>query len=179
MPPTPSGRERTFAPDDLIVSKTDPRGRITYANDVFLRVSGYTADEVVGQPHNLIRHPGMPAGIFKLLWDTISSGREIFAYVDNLAKNGDHYWVLAHITPTYDDHGRLDGYHSNRRLPAPGAVRQVESLYREMLAVESRPGGSRAAAEAGLAHLQSVLAREGVDYDEFVWSVIESGRRAA
>ncbi|GAB47226.1 PAS domain-containing protein [Mobilicoccus pelagius] len=178
MAPIPTGRERTFSPDDLIVSKTDPKGRITYANDVFLRISGYEAEEVVGQPHNLVRHPAMPAGLFKLLWDTISDGREVFAYINNLAKNGDHYWVLAHVT-TADDRGHLDGYHSSRRVPDPHAVRAAEAVYRDMLAVESRTSGGRAAAEAGLAHLNGVRERDGRSYDELVWSLIETGRRSA
>lgn len=98
MPTTPTGQARTFAPDELIVSKTDPKGRITYANDVFLRVSGYELDEVIGQPHNIIRHPEMPRAVFRLLWRQLAAGQEVFAFINNLAKNGDHYWVLAHVT---------------------------------------------------------------------------------
>ena len=97
--PTPTGRERTFGPDELIVSKTDLKGRMTYANDVFLRISGYDLDELIGQPHSLIRHPEMPRGLFRLLWQRISTGHEVFAFINNLAKTGDHYWVLAHVTP--------------------------------------------------------------------------------
>ena len=96
-----TGVERTFGEDEIIVSKTDLTGRITYANDVFLRISGYAEAEVLGQPHSIIRHPGTPRAVFSLLWRTIESGREIFAYVVNRAKNGDHYWVLAHVTPTF------------------------------------------------------------------------------
>ncbi|WP_237051414.1 PAS domain-containing protein [Magnetospirillum sp. ME-1] len=106
---TPSGRERTFAHDELIVSKTDPKGRLTYVNDVFLTVSGYTESEVMGKPHSVIRHPEMPRCVFKLLWDTIADGREIFAYVNNMAKNGDNYWVFAHVTPNFDAAGQIIG----------------------------------------------------------------------
>ena len=101
----PTGEERTFGADELIVSKTDPRGVITYANDVFLRVSGYDMDEVVGRPHNLIRHPDMPRAVFQLLWDTLTERRELFAYINNLASDGAHYWVLAHVTPSYGPDG--------------------------------------------------------------------------
>jgi PAS domain S-box-containing protein len=76
---TPSGVERTFGEDEIIVSKTDVKGRITYANQVFLRVAGYTERELLGQPHNIIRHPDMPRCVFKLLWDTLEAKREIFA----------------------------------------------------------------------------------------------------
>ena len=117
-PVRPTGVERTFGQDEIIVSKTDLKGRITYANRVFLQVAGYTEREVLGAPHSLIRHPDMPRSVFQLLWDTIQGGREVFAYVVNLAKNGDHYWVLAHVTPTFDDAGKIVGYHSMRRLPA-------------------------------------------------------------
>ena len=79
-PITLTGVERTFPEDEFIVSKTDTKGRITYANDVFLKISGFTEDEIVGQPHSIIRNPEMPRCVFKLLWDTIGSGNEIFAY---------------------------------------------------------------------------------------------------
>lgn len=88
---TLTGHERTFPEHEIIVSKTDPRGRMTYVNDIFLLVSGYAEDELIGEPHSKIRHPHMPRCVFKLLWDTILSGREIFAYVNNRAKSGDHY----------------------------------------------------------------------------------------
>ncbi|HMO11052.1 MAG TPA: PAS domain-containing protein, partial [Actinotalea sp.] len=110
----PTGVERTFGADEIIVSKTDPKGRITYANQVFLRVSGYREDEVVGQPHSIVRHPDMPRAVFALLWETIQAGREIFAYINNLAADGAHYWVFAHVT-TSRAGGALVGYHSNRR----------------------------------------------------------------
>ncbi|HPV77190.1 MAG TPA: PAS domain-containing protein, partial [Gemmatimonadaceae bacterium] len=89
----PSGRERSFGEDEIIVSKTDLQGKITYANDVFIRVSGYEEDELLGAPHSIIRHPDMPRAVFKLLWDTLATGREVFAYVNNMARNGDNYWV--------------------------------------------------------------------------------------
>ena len=97
-----TGVERFFDKDEIIVSKTDLKGRMTYCNDVFLRIAGYTEQELLGQPHSIIRHPDMPRCVFKLLWDTIGAGKEIFAYVINRAKNGDHYWVLAHVTPSRD-----------------------------------------------------------------------------
>ncbi len=96
----PTGVERAFGPEEIIVSKTDPKGVVTYANDVFVRVSGYAEDEIVGAPHNLIRHPAMPRAVFRLMWDVIPTGQELFAYVLNLAADGGHYWVLAHVTAT-------------------------------------------------------------------------------
>ncbi|WPZ32357.1 PAS domain-containing protein [Thalassobaculum sp. OXR-137] len=80
---TPTNREVFFGDDEIIVSKTDTTGRITYANDVFLRIAGYTVEETLGQPHSFIRHPDMPRNVFKLLWDAIQAKGEIFAYVMN------------------------------------------------------------------------------------------------
>ena len=133
---SPTGRERTFDRDEIIVSKTDTTGRITYANDVFLHIAGYTENEVVGQPHSLIRHPDMPRVVFALLWETLQTGSEIFAYVVNLAKNGDHYWVFAHVTPTFGARGEIVGYHSNRRVAAPRALTKIVPLYADLSRIE-------------------------------------------
>jgi len=165
----PTGRERTFGLDEIIVSKTDPKGILTYANRVFLDVAGYTEDEVIGQPHNCIRHPDMPRCVFELLWSTIQSGREIFAYVVNLAKNGDHYWVLAHVTPTFDASGNIVGYHSNRRVPDRSAVQKIIPIYRTLCEVESGFAHRKEAIRASTEELTRVLA--GTPYDEMVWSL--------
>lgn len=175
---TPTGVERTFGDDEVIVSKTDTRGFITYANDVFLRVAAYREEEVLGRPHSIIRHPDMPRTVFKLLWDTISAGEEIFAYVDNLAGDGAHYWVLAHVTPSFDERGRIAGYHSNRRCPSRAAVRAVSPLYRQLLAAERHQPNPVAAMAAGRALLDAELARHNMSYEEYVWSVI-TGEDAA
>lgn len=125
---------------------------------------------MIGRPHNIIRHPDMPRGVFKLLWNTIRSGRECFAYVLNRAANGDHYWVLAHVTPTFDADGRILSYHSNRRRPRPGAVAAVEALYRAWRAVESGHDGPEAA-DAGYGALHAKLGDAGMSYDEFVFAL--------
>jgi PAS domain S-box-containing protein len=115
-----------FDESELIVSKTDLKGAVTYANNTFfLKVSGYGEEELLGQPHSILRHPDMPRCAFKLLWQEIEAGREIFAYVVNLAKNGDHYWVFAHVTPTIKDNGSIIGYHSSRRVPSRTALGKV------------------------------------------------------
>ena len=168
----PTGEARTFAPDELIVSKTDLRGVITYANDVFLRVSRYELDEVIGRPHNLIRHPEMPRAVFALLWQTLSEGRELFAYIDNLASDGAHYWVLAHVTPSYSPDGAVVGYHSNRRRPSPGAIRTVTPLYRRLVEEERRHPHAKAAVAASSRLLDELVAAEAGSYEEFIWAVI-------
>lgn len=168
---SPTGVERFFEHDEIIVSKTDPRGIITYANDVFVRVSAYSEAELVGAPHSIVRHPDMPRCAFKLLWDTIAQGREVFAYVLNLARTGDHYWVLAHITPTFDLRGGLVGYHSNRRRPARAAVAKVAPLYQQLLAVERRHATKSSGMAASAAALGETLRGLGMSYEEFVWSI--------
>lgn len=168
---TPTGRERTFRDEEIIVSKTDAKGIITYANQVFVRVSGYSEEELLGAPHNLIRHPDMPKCVFKLLWDTIARGDEIFAYVVNLCKNGDHYWVFAHVTPSFDAAGNITGYHSSRRTPDRKAVEQIKPIYAELLRRESQTNDWRNDMDAATAFLVSHLESVGMPYDEFVFSL--------
>lgn len=170
----PTGVARTFGEDEIIVSKTDLKGRITYANDVFLRVSAYEEDDVLGKPHSLIRHPETPRGLFHLLWDTIQGGDEIFAYINNLARDGAHYWVLAHVTPTRDARGAVVGYHSSRRSPSPVAVAQVEKVYARMRAAEAGHRRAVDAAAASRAALEELL--DGQLYDELVWTLVEGGQ---
>ena len=173
----PTGEARTFAPDELIVSKTDLRGVITYANDVFLRISRYELGEVLGRPHNLIRHPEMPRAVFALLWQTLAEGRELFAYINNLASDGAHYWVLAHVTPSYSADGAVIGYHSNRRRPSPGAIRTVTPLYRRLVEEERRHPTAKAAVAASSRLLDELVAAEAGSYEEFIWSVIAREER--
>ena len=166
-----TGVERHLAPDDIVVSKTDIKGRITYANQVFLDIAGYTEKEVIGRPHNIVRHPEMPRAIFKLLWDTISQGNEIFAYVVNRSKNGDHYWVFAHVTPTFDRDGTIINYHSSRRAPRREAIEKVRSVYRAILEEEVRQNDSKSAVAAGAELLMRKFIGTGNSYESLVFSL--------
>jgi PAS domain S-box-containing protein len=170
----PTGRESPFHAEEVIVSKTDLKGRITYANDVFIRVSGYSETELRGKPHNLIRHPDMPACVFQLLWDTIQQREEIFAYVLNLAKNGNHYWVFAHVTASYDLVGNHIGYHSNRRVPYPDALPAVKSLYAELCAEEHRHAGKKDAIQASSRILLGLLNQQRKSYSQLVFGLSSS-----
>ncbi len=167
---TQSGTNRTFGDDEVIVSKTDLQGRLTYVNDVFLRVARYEEHEVIGKPHNMIRHPDMPRAVFGLLWREIQQGHEIFAYVKNLAADGAHYWVFAHVTPSYH-RSQMIGYHSNRRLPHPSAVEAITGVYAQLVAEERRHSRPKDAIDASTALLGQLLADNNVTYDEFVWSI--------
>lgn len=174
MPKTvvsPTGVERMLGVNELIVTKTDARGVITYANDVFLRISAYDEAAVIGQPHNLVRHPDMPRCIFKLLWDTISDGHEIFAYVVNLAGDGAHYWVFAHVTPTLGTNGKITGYHSNRRAPHAAAVAQVKAFYGELREAERRYASPREAIAESEGLLRERAGGDLQTYNEFIWAL--------
>ncbi len=167
----PTGREQTFSSDQIIVSKTDLKGKITYVNTVFTDVSGYSEEELIGAAHSIIRHPAMPRSVFRLLWERLEAGHEVFAYIVNLCKNGDHYWVFAHVTPTFDAQGRITGYHSNRRTAEPRAVAAAEGLYARLRDVEAREGRKAEAARAGHTELERILAHAGQTYDAFSWSL--------
>lgn len=167
---TPSGRERFFAEDEIIVSKTNAKGIITYANDIFLKIADYEESDVINKPHSLVRHPEMPRSVFKLLWDTIKSGNEIFAYVVNLGKKGDHYWVLAHVTPSFDAQGQVVGYHSNRRVPRRDALDTIQQVYRILMEEERKQSTAKAAAEAGCNLLHKLLQDKGTSYEKFIFS---------
>ncbi|MCB0328135.1 MAG: PAS domain-containing protein [Bdellovibrionales bacterium] len=169
----PTGKERFFGEDELIVSKTDLRGRITYANNIFCRLAGYEERELLGQPHSIIRHPDMPRSVFKLLWDTIESKQEIFAFVVNLCKNGDHYWVFAHVTPSFDDAGNIIGYHSNRRVPDRSVIQTIEPLYAMLRKIEAGESDKRRGMEKAYQKLVSILAEKNVSYDEFIFSTLQ------
>ncbi len=167
----PTGKERTFGEDEVIVSKTDIKGKILYGNEVFLKISGYPESEIVGAPHSILRHPHMPRCVFKLLWSKIEAGDEIFAYVMNMANGGDHYWVFAHVTPSFDAEGKIVGYHSNRRKPSPSQIQTVSAIYRSLLDIEERNSDRKAGMEQSYEHLNALLKSKGVSYDEFVFSI--------
>ena len=163
-----SGKERVMTDDEIIVSKTDLKGHITYGNDVFGNIADYSTKEIIGAPHSILRHPEMPRCIFKLFWERIESGREIFAYVVNRGKEGDHYWVLAHVTPSFDANGKITGYHSNRRKPTDAAVKAIKALYATLLAEERKASDRKTGLQNSYQRLHEILQEKGVDYDEFV-----------
>jgi PAS domain S-box-containing protein len=169
---TPTAREVFFGENDLIVSKTDLKGRITYANREFCQIAGYGEAQLLGEPHSMIRHPDMPRAVFKLLWDTLNEGREIFAYVKNMTAAGDFYWVFAHVTPSYDSNGKVAGYHSNRRVPRPEVVKNtIAPLYAEVLREESKHVNGQASLAAGFDFLVNFLKSRNTTYDALIFSL--------
>ena len=162
--------EQLLPAGTTLVSVTDLKGRITYCNRVFIEFSGYSEAELLGAQHNIVRHPDMPRGVFKFLWDTLGAGNECFAFVKNMSRDGSFYWVLANVTPNLSERGEVEGYFSARRKPSRGAVAAMSDLYRQMLAEEQR-AGSRDACDASLAVLTTVLTQKGVSYEQFVLSI--------
>lgn len=162
----PTQCEVGFAADEFIVSKTDLKGRITYANRVFMRIADYSVDQLLGVQHNIVRHPDMPRGAFKHLWDTIQTGREWFGFVKNMTSRGDFYWVFANVTPDFQD-GQIVGYYSVRRQAPRKAVEFIAPLYAEMLRIEREAGPSRAC-EASLAWLDEQLTVRQTTYERLV-----------
>lgn len=163
----PTSNEKVMRENDFIVSKTDLKGRITYGNEIFIEYSGYSESELLGAQHNIIRHPDMPRGVFKFLWDNIAAGTEVFAYVKNMSKDGGFYWVFANITPDYDAAGNIIGYLSVRRAPKRSAVQVLDGLYKLMLEAEQK-AGPKDACDASLALLVSVLNEKGMSYEELI-----------
>jgi PAS domain S-box-containing protein len=134
----PNNTERRLGENDFIVSKTDPTGRITYANRIFMEICGYSETQLLNVQHNIIRHPDMPRGVFKFMWDTLKAGDEFFGFAKNQCADGGFYWVFANITPDYDQHGKLQGYYSVRRKPPQSALEILAPVYQQMLAIEQR-----------------------------------------
>jgi PAS domain S-box-containing protein len=168
----PTDLEVSFDPSDFLVSKTDMKGRITYVNRVFCEVSGYGEAELLGAPHSVIRHPDMPRAVFKLLWDAIQDGREIFAYVKNMSRSGAYYWVFAHVTPSFDTDHKVVGFHSNRRAPDADKVRRViVPLYADVLRAEQAHRNGKDALAAGYQRLIGFVQAQGVSYDELIFSI--------
>lgn len=168
---TPTQREITLEADDFIVSKTDLKGRITYANRTFMRISDYPEPELLDQQHNLLRHPDMPRTLFKLLWAYVQQGQECFAYIKNLCKNGDHYWVLANVTPDYDPRGSIMGFFSVRRRPEPNAIAYMSGLYAQMLHAE-KAIDTRRQIRAGTEVLDREIRKQGhQSYETFVLDI--------
>ncbi|HAX21283.1 MAG TPA: hypothetical protein DCY64_13540 [Hydrogenophaga sp.] len=133
-------REFVLEADATLMSTTDLQGNITYVNEAFVQVSGFSREELLGQPHNLVRHPDMPREAFADMWNTLRQGRAWSALVKNRRKNGDHYWVRANATPVYR-RGQLAGYMSVRTTPLRAEVEAAESLYRRFR--EGRAQGLR------------------------------------
>ncbi|WP_457747513.1 PAS domain-containing protein [Sulfurimonas sp.] len=139
--PIPKNEEIELDPKRYIVSETDEKGKITFANDYFQEISGYNLDELIGEPHSIVRHPDMPKVVFKLLWETIKQGKNINAVVKNLAKDGRYYWIFTEFEIRKDtDTGKIIGYHASRKKISRHVIEIIAQLYAELLKIEKSEG---------------------------------------
>ncbi len=163
QPRTITNNEIVLTPSDTIQSRTDTRGVITFANPTFARISGYSIDELVGKPHNIVRHPHMPRSAFAVMWDIIQRGEEFFGFVKNRAKNGDHYWVFTRVNARRDASGAISGYMSIRVAPPKREVLpEWDSVYAQVCAIEAALPREEQVA-AGTKAIVDYLASKGHD----------------
>lgn len=157
--PLPIDEEIILDPKRYIVSETDDKGKITFCNDYFVEVSGYSRDELIGKAHNIVRHPDMPKIVFKLLWQTISAGKNINAVVKNLAKDGRYYWIFTEFESRKDtDRGDIIGYHAARKSISKHILEIIAELYSELLKIEKESG-----VDASEDYLNNFLKDKGED----------------
>ncbi|WP_406664658.1 PAS domain-containing protein [Gallaecimonas sp. GXIMD1310] len=157
--------EVSFGAEELIISKTDLKGNITYANRIFMRVSNFAESELLGKPHNIIRHPDMPKGVFYGLWKTLKAGDEFFGFVKNYTADKNYYWVFANVTPDKVDNKPI-GYFSVRRNAPRMALDYVQTLYSKMLEIERSAAKSEAAKKSWMWLEEELLKSKGLSYDK-------------
>jgi PAS domain S-box-containing protein len=168
--PTPKNEAVKLDKYKYIMSRTDANGTIEYGNDYFFEISGYSANELIGKPHNVIRHPDMPKVIFKLMWERLQNGQGIFAVVKNLAKDGRYYWVTTQFEIKKDPlSGRINGFMAYRQAAKPQAIVTIDKLYKELLQIEQSAG-----VEASEKYLVGFLDSKRKTYDEYIDDVIEN-----
>lgn len=166
--PTPIDKQVPLDKYKYILSRTDEKGTIEFGNEYFYEISGYTAGEMIGQPHNMIRHPDMPKIIFKLMWDRLKQGKNIFAVVKNLAKDGRYYWVTTKFEIRKNPmDNTISGYMAYRQATRPKAIERMSKLYKELAAIEESSG-----VEASEKYFIGYLESKRMTYDEFIDDVI-------
>jgi len=170
--PTPIDKEVGWNKSQVVISETDVYGRITNVNDVFCNVCGYSPEEMIGQPHSIIRHPDMPKLVFKLLWDNLKVGNNFIGVIKNLAKSGEYYWVITDFEMRRDATGNITHYIA-RRKSVPKAVIEnyVAPLYETLLKLE-KVGGMELSAR----FFKNYLAKQGKDYIDFIIDVMNENR---
>lgn len=166
--PNPINQEVVWDKTQTIISTTDKFGTITYVNQAFLDVSGYTMTEVIGQPHSLIRHPDTPKLLFKVLWDNISAGRNFHAILKNMSKSGEFYWVITDFDVDKDPKGEILSYTARRRAINENIVKEhIEPLYQTLLKLESIGD-----IELSNRYFKGFLQKEGKSYTDYIMDII-------
>lgn len=160
--PVPTDVEHEVTSIDMIVSKGDAEGNITYTNPIFMKISGYSQGELLDKPHSILRHPDMPKVIFKYLWDNIKEGKDVIAYVKNLCKDGGYYWVIAQVRVAKNPDGSFRNYVSTRRAITDNAKKTISDLYAKLLEIEKNEG-----VEASEKALEAFLQENGQSFATF------------
>ncbi|CAA6810989.1 MAG: SIGNAL-TRANSDUCTION SENSOR PROTEIN-PAS/PAC domain [uncultured Sulfurovum sp.] len=160
--------EISFSKRKFIVSKTDIKGKIIFTNKNFSEISGYSEAELVGEPHNILRHPDMPRAVFFLVWKTLLAGNPISGVIKNLAKDGRYYWVIADLEAKKDANGNIIALTAFRRAAPQDVVDKVEELYTTMVSIEKKHN-----MEKSLAYLEAYLEENNVNYHEFMDGLIK------
>ena len=172
--PTPIDREVQWDKTKTLISETDVKGTITNVNDVFCAVAHYSASELIGQPHNLIRHPDMPKLIFKLLWDNLKVGNNFVGVIKNLAKTGEYYWVVTDFEMRRDSAGNITHYIGRRKSVPEAAINNYLAPFYESLLKMEKIGG----VELSSRFFKNYLAKQGKDYIDFVISIMSENQSA-
>lgn len=167
---TPINEEIELDPKRYIVSRTNEKGIITFANPYFCKISGYTESELLGQPHNIVRHPDMPRIIFKIMWERIKEGKNFIAVVKNMAKDGRYYWIMTDFEPKISPlTNSITGYTAYRKAAPRKAIEIITPIYDKLLNIEANDG-MKGSEEA----LLEILAKKKMNYDEFVDDITEN-----
>lgn len=173
--PTPINREVVWDKTKTIISTTDKYGTITDVNQTFIDVCGYSASELLGKPHNIIRHPDMPKIIFKITWDNILAGRNFHAIIKNLAKSGEYYWVITDFEVGRNIMGEVVTIMARRRaVPQYVITDHIEPLYQTLLKLE-KIGGM----ELSNRYFKGFLEKQGKSYIEYIMDILDESKRTA
>ena len=155
--------EIIFSKKKFIVSKTDVEGNILFVNQSFCDVTGYKYEELVGEPHSVLRHPHMPKAIFYMIWKSLLAGMEVSAIIKNVAKNGKYYWVIADFSMQRDKYGQLETFSSFKRFAPEHVSIEIQELYNGMCYAERKNG-----MEGSLRHLETFLEEKQLSYNEYL-----------
>jgi PAS domain S-box-containing protein len=161
-------KEVSISSKDILITRTDHAGVMNYGNDSFLRISGYSKDEVIGSKHNLVRHPDMPKVIFHLMWKSIKKRKNITAIIKNLTKDGSYYWVITDFKTQEDYSGAIQNHIAYRRAVPRSALEVIEPFYDTLLRIETDHGMN-----ASLIYLKRYFQERDVTYNEFVAELLK------
>ncbi len=165
--PNPIDEEIVINDEEVLISVTDPKGIITEANEVFCKVAGYSKEELIGSPHNCIRHPDMPRIMFKIVWDHIKDRENVMAVVKNLAKDGRYYWIVTDFVTQVDADRNIINYTAYRRPISDKVKEAIIPLYEALTAIEKIEG-----MEASEKFLMNYFEKRGLTYDDMIEDII-------